>query len=180
MAYNSTSTIAALKTVAEGLLDLPDHYLDDDEREKWQKFLRKIPPISFREFDGHKTIAPAKIWERINNTEAPQLYPLYPWGVYGMGKPDIEVAVNTYKYDPDVRKFVDHISWKQYNIFAARLGLTAEAARLSILKLQDSGRRFPAFWGPGYRKCCCKPTETPFTFSRHGRRIGMFISNCMR
>lgn len=150
MAYNSTSTIAALKTVAEGLLDLPDIYLNGHKREKWQKFLQKIPPISFQKFEGHKTIAPAKLWERINNTEAPQLYPVYPWGIYGIGKPDIEVAINTYKYDPDVQRFMDHTSWKQYNIFAARLGLTDEAERLSILKLQDSGRRFPAFWGPGF------------------------------
>ncbi len=150
MATNATSTIAALKTVAEGLLDLPDHYLTDAKRGKWQKFLQRIPPISFQEFEGYKTIAPAKLWERINNSEVPQLYPVYPWGIYGIGKPDIDVALNTYQYDPDVQKFKDHISWKQYNIFAARLGLTAEAARLSILKLQDSGRRFPAFWGPGF------------------------------
>ena len=120
------------------------------KRERWQKFLQRIPPISFQEFEGHTTIAPARLWERVNNTEAPQLYPVYPWGMYGIGKPDIEVAVNTYQYDPDVREFSDHISWKQYNIFAACLGLTDEAARLSILKLQDSGRRFPAFWGPGF------------------------------
>ncbi|MBE2225289.1 MAG: hypothetical protein IAF02_27375, partial [Anaerolineae bacterium] len=150
MATNATSTIAALKTVAEGLLDLPDHYLNDAKRGKWQKFLQRIPPISFQEFEGQQTIAPAKSWERINNSEAPQLYPVYPWGIYGIGKPDIDVAINTYQHDPDVQKFKDHISWKQYNIFAARLGLTTEAARLSILKLQDSGRRFPAFWGPGF------------------------------
>lgn len=150
MAYNANSTIVALITVAEGLLGLPEHYLDGDKREKWRKFLQRIPPISYQEFEGHKTIAPAKLWERVNNTEAPQLYPVYPWRLYGVGKPDIEVAVNTYQYDPDVKKFIDHISWKQYNIFAACLGLTDEAARLAILKLQDSGRRFPAFWGPGF------------------------------
>jgi hypothetical protein len=150
MAYNSTSTIAALKTVAEGLLGLPDHYLNDEKRARWQTFLQRIPPISFQECEGHQTIAPAKSWERVNNVEAPQLYPVYPWRIYGIGKPDIEVAINTYEYDPDVQKFADHVSWKQYNIFAACLGLADEAARLSILKLQDSGRRFPAFWGPGF------------------------------
>lgn len=150
MAYNATSTIAALKTVTEGLLGLPDDYLDDAQREKWGAFLQRIPPISFRAIEGRPTLAPAKLWERVNNVEAPQLYPVYPWRIYGIGKADIEVAVNTYRYDPDVQEFMDHISWKQYNIFAACLGLTDEAARLSILKLQDSGRRFPAFWGPGF------------------------------
>jgi hypothetical protein len=150
MAYNSTSTIAALKTVTEGLLALPENYLDETKREKWHGFLQKIPPISFREFDGKVTISPAKLWERMNNTEVPQLYPVYPWGIYGIGKPDLDVAVNTYLHDLDVLKFKDHISWKQYNIFAARLGFTYEAAKYTTLKLQDSGRRFPAFWGPGF------------------------------
>jgi hypothetical protein len=35
-------------------------------------------------------------------------------------------------------------------IFAARLGLTKEALELTTLKLKDSDRRFPAFWGPGF------------------------------
>jgi hypothetical protein len=78
------------------------------------------------------------------------LYPVFPWGVYGFGKPDVDVALNTWKYDPEAIKFRSHVGWKQDNIFAARLGLTDEAKRLSFLKLQDSGRRFPAFWGPGF------------------------------
>ena len=150
MAYNPTSTIAALKSVTEGLLQLPEPYLDSTKRAYWQAFLERIPPLNFREIDGFTTISPAKLWERINNTEAPQLYPVYPWGLYGVGKPDLDLAVHTYRYDPEVLSFQDHKSWKQYNIFAARLGLTAEAEKWTLLKLQDSGRRFPAFWGPGF------------------------------
>ena len=150
MAYNATSTIVALKSVTEGLFELADQYPKKIDAEKWQAFLERIPPINFRNIDGKKTISPAKLWERVNNTEVPQLYPVYPWGIYGLGKPDLEIAQNTYMYDPDVIKFQDHKSWKQYNIFAARLGLTDEAKKYTLLKLQDSGRRFPAFWGPGF------------------------------
>lgn len=35
-------------------------------------------------------------------------------------------------------------------LFAARLGLTQEAAELTTQKLKNSGRRFPAFWGPEF------------------------------
>ena len=150
MAYNASSTIAALKTLTQGLIDLPEKYVNAEKKQKWQEFLTRIPPISFREFDGKTCISPAKLWERINNTEVPQLYPVYPWGMYGMGLPDLEIARNTYMYDPDVTKFKDYISWKQYGIFAAKLGLTEEAAKFAVLKLQDSERRFPAFWGPGF------------------------------
>ena len=46
--------------------------------------------------------------------------------------------------------FRSHIGWKQDNIWAARLGLTKEAADLCVRRLKDSGRRFSAFWGPGF------------------------------
>jgi hypothetical protein len=150
MAYNASSTIAALKTVTSRMLALPDTYLGAEKRKALDSFLKRLPPISFAEFNGRKTIAPAKLWERINNTESPQLYPVYPWSIYGMGKPDLEVARNTYLYDTNAVRFRSHVGWKQDNIFAARLGLTSEASRLTVMKLKNSGRRFPAFWGPGY------------------------------
>lgn len=150
MTTNSTSTIAGLKTILNRLLELPSGYLTEVQKEKWQAMLKRIPPISTRVCDGFSTISPAKSWERINNVEVPQLYLVFPWGMYGFGKPDLELALNTWKYDPDVIKNRSHVGWKQDNIFAARLGLTDEAVRLNFLKMQDSGRRFPAFWGPGF------------------------------
>jgi hypothetical protein len=150
MAYNATSTIAGLKTILNRLLNLPSTYLTEEKRDRWTTLLKRIPPISFREFNGYKTLAPAKHWERISNAETPQLYPVFPWGLYGLGKPDLDIAVNTYKHDADALKFRSHTGWKQDNIFAARLGLTDEAASLTVKKLMDSGRRFPAFWGPGF------------------------------
>lgn len=150
MAYNATSTIAALQTIGQRLLELPEGYLSAEKKKHWQIFLSRIPPISFGDMAGHKTISPARLWERINNTESPQLYPVFPWGQYGIGRPGLQVAINTYNYDTSVVKFKSHVGWKQHNIFAARLGLTEEAARLTLLKLKNSERRFPAFWGPGF------------------------------
>lgn len=150
MAYNSSSTIAALRTVATRLLELPAGYLDNTDRKEWSTFLDRLPPLSFGTFDGHPTIAPASHWERVNNKESMQLYPVWPWGLYGIGKPGLDTALNTWKYDTNVVKFRSYIGWKQDNIFAARLGLTEAAADLTIRKLQDSQRRFPAFWGPGF------------------------------
>ena len=150
MAYNASSTIAALHTILTRMLELPDSFLTDTRRGEMKLMLTRIPPISFRECGGHATIAPAKIWERVNNTETMQLYPVFPWGIYGVGKPGLDTAINTWKYDPDALRFRSHVGWKQDNIFAARLGLADEAADLAVRKLSDSGRRFPAFWGPGF------------------------------
>ena len=150
MAYNANSTISALKVVSEKMLELPKDFLTEGQREYLQEFQERIPPLNFRRLEGQKVLAPAQSWERINNTEVPQLYPVYPWGIYGIGKPDLEIARNTWKLDPDAIKFRSHVGWKQDNIFAARLGLTSEAAKYTKLKLANSGRRFPAFWGPGF------------------------------
>lgn len=150
MAYNSSTTVAALLGVTEKLISLDSCILKDSDRQYLQSFLNKIPPLPRRIIDGKVMLAPAEIWARVNNTESPQLYGVYPWGFYGIGKPDLEVAINTYQYDPDLLKFRSHIGWKQDNIFAARLGLVDEAKKYTTLKLKDSERRFPTFWGPGF------------------------------
>jgi len=145
---NATSTIAALQTVTKALLQ--SAYLKEERKKYFTDFLKRIPPISFRNFGGYATIAAAKSWQRINNTEPTQLYPVFPWGMYGVGKPGLDTAINTYLYDTLAIKFRSHIGWKQDNIFAARLGLTKEAARLTLLKLKNSNNKFPTFWGPGF------------------------------
>lgn len=137
MTNNASSTIAALKTVLETY-------------GKKNEMLETIPPIPFRIVEGKEMISPAKTWERVNNVETPQLYPVYPWRTYGVGKEGLDIARNTYWYDPDAVKFRSHIGWKQDNIWAACLGLTDEAARLALLKLNNGPHRFPAFWGPGF------------------------------
>ena len=138
-AYNSTSTIAALRTVAEELLR-------NVSAQPISHFLDRLPDFTVR--DG--MIQPALHYERVQNTETTQLYPVFPWRIYGVGRPDLEIARNTYLNDSLAIKFRSHEGWKQDAIWAACLGLTDEAARLVSLKLADGPYRFPAFWGPGF------------------------------
>lgn len=150
MANNANSTISALTVITENLLNLSSKELSKEDSDYLKGFQKRIPPLNFKNFDGHKTLAPAKSWERINNSEVPQLYSVYPWGIHGIGKPDLQTALNTWKYDTDAIKFRSHVGWKQDNVFSARLGLTEEAAKYNLLKMANSDRRFPAFWGPGF------------------------------
>lgn len=150
MTNNSNSTISALQVITKELLNLSEKELSQEDLAYLKAFQTRIPPLNFGQIENHKVLVPAKSWERINNTEVPQLYPVYPWGIYGIGKPDLETALNTWKYDTDAIKFRSHIGWKQDNIFSARLGLTNEAAKYNLLKMANSERRFPAFWGPGF------------------------------
>lgn len=150
MAYNSTTVISSLTVILNRMLELPERYLDSTKRDRWTIMLKRIPAIPYRQWEGHTMLAPATAWARIQNSEAPQLYPVYPWGLYGIGKPGLDTAINTWLYDPQVVKYRSHVGWRQYNIFAPRLGLTAEAAHYNSLKFSDGPHRFPAFWGPGF------------------------------
>lgn len=151
MATNPINTVAALERVSKVLLDLPEKYLTDKQREYIKSFRKRIPnEIYYRVQNGKKTFSPAKSWERINNIELPQLYTVFPWGIHGIGKEELDVARNTWYHGHDVPKQRGIISWQQDAIFAARLGLKKEAGELTIEKMKDSGRRFPTWWGPGH------------------------------
>jgi hypothetical protein len=145
---NANSTIAGLRTVTQSLLQTG--LLDANKTAYFKGFLQRLPDLSFGNYQGHTTLAPAQKWERVNNVESPQLYPVFPWGIYGVGKPGLDTAINTWRYDTFALKFRSHVGWKQDNIFAARLGLVEEAKKWNTLKLKNSERRFPAFWGPGF------------------------------
>ena len=158
MANNASSTIAALQTVSKELLEQLQQRPNDPVKDSsllqsiqyLNAFIKRIPPLNYSSINGHTAIAPAKTWERINNEEPMALYPVFPWGIYGVGKPGLDTALNTWNYDPDALRFRSHKGWKQDNIWAARLGLREEAWRLNELKLADAPRRFPSFWGPGF------------------------------
>jgi hypothetical protein len=132
------------------LLQLPETYLTADKRKHWQKFIASLPPLPYRTMQGKVTIAPAEAWARINNIELPQLYPVFPWGMFGIGLPGLDTAINTWKYGADNADQKNHISWHQDAIFCARLGLTDEAAAITVKKLRNAPRRYPTFWGPGH------------------------------
>ena len=142
MAYNPSSVIAALKTVTEQWIEYKGDSLNN--------FLSRIPPIPLRTIEGDTCIAPAIVWARIQNIETPQLYPVFPWRVYGMGRDNLHIAQNTYLKDPHAVEMHSTKGWKQDNIWAACLGLTDEAFKLNKEKLADGPYRFPAFWDPGY------------------------------
>ncbi|MCR4773545.1 MAG: DUF5703 domain-containing protein [Prevotella sp.] len=141
MAYNASSTVAALKAVLKQW----------EEYGKDTSMALRIPEIPFRVLaSGDSVISPAVVWTRCQNEETPQLYPVFPWRIYGLGREGLNIARNTYSKDPLALKMRSAKGWKQDNIWAACLGLTDEAKQLCIEKFKDGPYRFPAFWEPGF------------------------------
>ena len=171
---NSTDVLCALHTNLECLIGLPEKWVTKEEKILFREKLDRLPPINFRIRSGVKTISPIEgDPKEISNYEIPQLYPVFPWPVYGIGKPDLQVAIDTWKYGVDAwtngRKPEDPafypayeywFGWTQQAIWLARLGLTDEAKVYLEKKLADARgtneyestarMRFPSFWGPGF------------------------------
>ncbi len=141
MAYNPANVIAALKTVSQQWAEYKGAEFE---------MARRIPDIPLHTVGGDTCIAPAVVWSRIQNVETPQLYPVFPWRIFGLGRDRLDIALNTYQKDPHALKMRSTTGWKQDNIWAACLGLADEAMRLNKEKLGDGPYRFPAFWSPGF------------------------------
>ncbi|MFR9661294.1 MAG: hypothetical protein SNF60_04450, partial [Rikenellaceae bacterium] len=149
VAKNPTDIIAAMQVVINRMLELPASYVVDNEREYYKKLLSILPEIPFDEKEGKKVIKPAESWLYVANNEIPELYTLFPYGVYGIGRDGLDVAYNTWMHGESHEKKWFLASWSQVGIFAARLGLRDEASALIMRRMKDANRRFPAFWGPG-------------------------------
>ncbi len=149
-ALNPVDLVSGLQCTVEALLEIGGDLLSAELRAYYQGLLTRIPPLSFIEREGVRIIAPAKSWAGEINVEIPQLYPVHPYERYGLGKPDLQVAIDTWRHGGWSEEQLSHVSWHQQAIFCALLGLTEDAADYTLRKLGDSGRRFPAFWGPGH------------------------------
>jgi alpha-L-fucosidase 2 len=78
-----------------------------------------------------------------HNEENPELYAIYPFRLYGLGKPDLELARHSF----DIRKCPQKGCWSQDPIQAAMLGYTgvaAEDVRYALTR-KDPGLKFPLF-----------------------------------
>ena len=78
------------------------------------------------------------------NLENPELYSIYPFRLYGLDKPGLELARHTF----EVRKFREKGCWNQDPIQAAMLGY-ADVAKDYVhfaLTRKEPRLKFPAFW----------------------------------
>jgi hypothetical protein len=107
--------------------------------------LNELPPIPVGEKDGKRVVLPAERFDKKKNTENPELYCIFPYRLFGVGKPDVELARDTFAG----RLHQSHTCWSQDDIQAALLGLTDQAKCSLIGRASPechSDSRFPGFW----------------------------------
>ena len=145
---NPITDVAGLRWVLSGLLALPKDLTQAEQRERWQRLLGEIPEIPACEINGVKRLQAAEVTDNIShNMENPELYAIYPFRLFGIGKPDLELARNSFAG----RKFKVNGCWRQDGIQAALLGDSATATQNVKIVLTNKCPqvRFPAFWAHG-------------------------------
>lgn len=173
---NAADAVSGLMAISDGLLALPAGEIPAETRSWIEAFRKTLPPIPTRQFRDHAVIAPAESWAREGgqaNAELPQLYPVFPFHLYGVGKPDLQLARDTWWHGGRDETLKTVYCWFQGNIFVADLGLTQEARLYALSKFlfpQDFGlnlnpwknpiaaprTRYPVFWDTPMGFC-----ETP-------------------
>jgi len=148
-AENPTPDIAGLKWVLGRLLVMPEEKVGGKRLKFWKQLLDKVPPIPMAEENGKKRILGAKIAHGgSKNSENPELYAVFPFRLYGVGKPGLDIGRLTFNR----RKVKGNIGWRQDDTQAAFLGMTETAANYIVgrAKNKHGASRFPAFWGPNF------------------------------
>lgn len=139
---NDTPTVAGMHAVLTRLQTLS---LPSDLSRTVARLRAELPPVPIQ--DG--TIAPAERFDpRRSNVENPELYALWPFRLYGVGRPQPDLARRTYL----ARIERASSGWQYDGQCAAVCGLGEEAGRLLLGKIANSNPafRFPAMWGPNY------------------------------
>jgi hypothetical protein len=145
---NPLPEVAGLRYVLGRLLELPSGLTTRARRKSWKKTLADLPALPMKEEDGKRFVLPAEKYTMKRNQENPELYAIFPYRVFGVGKADVEIGLET--YNRRVHKGTG--GWYQTAIQAAYLGLARDASRFVTknFSTKHGGSRFPAFWGPNY------------------------------
>jgi len=140
---NPMPEVAGLRFILPRLLALPQTLTTEPQRTRWARMLKEMPPLPVAEVKGVKLLRPSA-QSGVEASENPELYAVFPYRLFGVGKPDLELARTTY----DKRFSRNNFGWCQDSIQAACLGLGEEAGRqvAERAKRINGGYRFPAMW----------------------------------
>ena len=147
-AVNPMPEVAGLRAVLPRLLALPVDLTTPEQRAAWKRLLGQLPPVPLGQLDDRPVLAAASEFSSRHNCENPELYAIFPYRLYGVGRDDLEMARRSF----DARLVKGSQGWQQDPVQSAMLGLADQAAPLVVARFatKDPGSRFPAFWGPNF------------------------------
>jgi hypothetical protein len=152
--------VAGLRCVLQRLLDLPVTLTTASDRKYWTELLARVPEIPTRDRNGTTILANAELVKSPKvNVEVAELYAVFPYHIFGVGKPGLEMAQETYRNRTTLVDDVGgknpgwspgHIrgGWHPESIMAAMTGLTDSVKKEVIWALHRPvpEQRFPGFF----------------------------------
>ena len=148
--HNPAPDIAGLLAVLPRLLALPANLTTPALRVQWARLLGEVPPLPTGPKAGTTVLLPytGEQIQPSHNTENPELYAIYPFRLFGLGKSDFQLGKDTFEQ----RVIKATGCWVQDPIQAAYLGDAALAQKDVAFNLQrkDKRMKFPAFWDKGH------------------------------
>lgn len=144
--HDPAPDIAGLHAVLQRLTALSKELVGDSLLKRWKNFQTELPGLPIGTKNNLEVLLPYTGPQTApsHNMENPELYAIYPFRLYGLGKPRLQLAINTFKE----RKINSRGCWIQDPIQAAMLGLTEVAKEKTVFDLtnKDPRLKFPAFW----------------------------------
>jgi hypothetical protein len=148
--HNPAPDIAGLHAVLTRLIALPASQVDAAQKTKWQTLLGEVPDLPTGVVGDKKVLLPYEgpQTQSIHNSENPELYAIYPFRLYGTGRPDFQLAVDSF----NARRVKTTGCWVQDPVQSAMVG-EADLAQKDVsfdLTRRDPDQTFPAFWIRGH------------------------------
>ena len=149
VAENPMPEIAGLKYVLAKLVEMPERLTNAEQRGRWARMIGEMPDVPMRVVDGETILAPADMYDKKMNVENTELYAVFPYRLYGVGKgSDMQQALGAMEQSEHKQTF----GWCQNEIQQAYLGLgdLAASGLLERASMRYSEAFFPAFWQANY------------------------------
>jgi hypothetical protein len=145
---NPMPDVAALHAMLPRLVALPKTLVSDALRARWQKMLSELPPVPLGGSGKDQVLLPAEKFGGAANKENPELYAIFPFRLFTVGRDGLDIARRSY----EKRLFRHNGGWCQDSIQAAYLGLGDEAGRQVTARAAQVNKafRFPVMWGPNF------------------------------
>ena len=152
IAVNPAPDIAGLQFCLDGLLKLDIG--TETDKEEWQRFRDEIPPVHLHSIKKRKAIAPAQKYKMKKNAENGELYPVFPFRLFGLAQGTEDIVEWTMKYRTNKNSF-DYKCWTQDQIHWAYAGNAKEAQEGLTHRFRHASTqcRFPVYGSQGPDSC---------------------------
>lgn len=145
---NPSPEIAGIKENTSQLIAWKHWIRDEQLISTCYRLQRDLPVLPIADSLGKKILLPGSRLGERSNIENPELYAIFPYMLFAIGKPNLQLARDTYHN----RFFKNTGGWHQDAIQAALIGETSEAKKMVSANFlnKNTSSRFPVFWGPNY------------------------------